>query len=129
MLIRDGSAAQLPPGTEDIDALLAEELDTYSTRAMDPEDAALLHFTSGTTGKPKGVVHAHRAVIAHYSSARLALDLHAEDMFWCTADPGWVTGISYGVIAPLACGVSMLVDREELDIYMEIGRASCRERV
>lgn len=116
LLIRDGSAAQLPPGTEDIDALLAEELDTYSTRAMDPEDAALLHFTSGTTGKPKGVVHAHRAVIAHYSSARLALDLHAEDMFWCTADPGWVTGISYGVIAPLACGVSMLVDREELDI-------------
>ena len=83
---------------------------------MDPEDPALLHFTSGTTGKPKGVVHAHRAVIAHYATARLAFDLHPEDVFWCTADPGWVTGISYGVIAPLACGVTTFVDREEIDV-------------
>ena len=80
-----------------------------------PEDYALLHFTSGTTGKPKGVLHAHAAVAAHVATARWVLDLQDGDVYWCTADPGWVTGISYGVIAPLACGVGMIVDREEFD--------------
>src|SRR5688572_3987538 len=116
LLIRDDSAAPLPPGTTDIETALVHQSDVFSTVQLDPEDAALLHFTSGTTGKPKGVVHAHRAVISHYASARLALDLHDEDVFWCTADPGWVTGISYGVIAPLTCDVTILVDREELDV-------------
>ena len=116
LLIPDDPEAPLPPRTSDIGDALAQQSDAFSTAPMDPEDAALLHFTSGTTGKPKGVVHAHRAVIAHYASARLALDLHPEDVFWCTADPGWVTGISYGVIAPLTCGVTILVDREELDV-------------
>lgn len=116
VLIRDDPQAQLPPDTMDIETALAQESEVFDTVPMDPDDDALMHFTSGTTGKPKGVVHAHRAVIAHYASARLALDLHAEDTFWCTADPGWVTGISYGVIAPLTCGVTILVDREELDV-------------
>jgi acetyl-CoA synthetase len=115
LLVRD-SQGPLPADTTDIEAALARESGTFDTMPMDPDDDALLHFTSGTTGKPKGVVHAHRAVIAHYASARLALDLHTEDVFWCTADPGWVTGISYGVIAPLTCGVTTLVDREELDV-------------
>lgn len=115
-IVRDDPAVPLPDGTTDMHAALAAESDAFDTLAMDPDDDALLHFTSGTTGKPKGVVHAHRAVIAHYASARLALDLHTSDVFWCTADPGWVTGISYGVIAPLTCGVTLLVDREELDI-------------
>jgi acetyl-CoA synthetase len=103
-------------GTVNLHFALRAASDEFATLAMDPNDDALLHFTSGTTGKPKGVVHAHRASIAHYATARLALDLHETDVFWCTADPGWVTGISYGVIAPLACGVSVIVDREELDI-------------
>jgi acetyl-CoA synthetase len=54
-------------------------------------------------------------VIAHYATARLALDLKPSDCYWCTADPGWVTGMSYGVIAPLACGASSIVDEEEFD--------------
>jgi acetyl-CoA synthetase len=76
---------------------------------------ALLHFTSGTTGTPKGAVHVHAAVIAHHETGRTALDLHPEDVFWCTADPGWVTGTSYGVIAPLTHGVTSIVDEAEFD--------------
>ena len=116
LLVRDEPVAPLPAGTSDLAEALAAQADQFDTVPMDPDDDALLHFTSGTTGKPKGVVHAHRAVMAHHASARLALDLRSEDVFWCTADPGWVTGISYGVIAPLTCGVTLLVDREELDV-------------
>jgi acetyl-CoA synthetase len=116
LVVRDDPSAPLPAGTVDLQAALAAESEAFDTVATDPDDDALLHFTSGTTGKPKGVIHAHRAVIAHHASARLALDLHQDDVFWCTADPGWVTGISYGVIAPLTCGVTVVVDREEMDV-------------
>jgi acetyl-CoA synthetase len=116
LVIRDDPSAPLPAGTVELEAALARESEVFDTVAMAPDDDALLHFTSGTTGKPKGVMHAHRAVIAHHASARLALDLHHDDVFWCTADPGWVTGISYGVIAPLTCAVTIVVDREELDV-------------
>ncbi|MEU7143913.1 acetate--CoA ligase [Nocardia sp. NPDC046473] len=79
------------------------------------DDAALLHFTSGTTGKPKGAIHVHGAVLAHLVTARYALDLRAGDIFWCTADPGWVTGMSYGVIAPLCLGATVISDESEFD--------------
>ena len=59
-----------------------------------PEDRALLHFTSGNTGKPKGAIHVHEAVVAHHATGALALDFHSTDVFWCTADPGWITGTS-----------------------------------
>ena len=80
-----------------------------------PDEPALLHFTSGTTGKPKGALHVHDAVVTHWATGRYALDLHDDDIFWCTADPGWVTGMSYGVIAPLLHGVTMIVDEAEFD--------------
>jgi acetyl-CoA synthetase len=76
---------------------------------------ALLHFTSGTTGTPKGAVHVHDAVVAHAATGRLALDFHPDDVFWCTADPGWVTGTSYGIVAPLANGITSVVDEGDFD--------------
>ncbi len=81
----------------------------------DPEDMALLHFTSGTTGKPKGAVHVHEAVVAHHATSAFALDLRPGDVFWCTADPGWVTGTSYGIIAPLTHGLTLVADAAEFD--------------
>ncbi|MEA3363600.1 MAG: acetate--CoA ligase [Thermodesulfobacteriota bacterium] len=81
----------------------------------DPEDMALLHFTSGTTGKPKGAVHVHNAVLTHYLTGKYVLDLHPGDNFWCTADCGWVTGTSYGIIAPLTHGVTNLVDEADFE--------------
>ena len=81
----------------------------------DPEDVALLHFTSGTTGMPKGALHVHKAVLMHYITGKYVLDFHDEDIFWCTADPGWVTGTSYGIISPLVNGITNIVDEEEFD--------------
>lgn len=92
------------PGTED-----------YRIDDTDPEDMALLHFTSGTTGTPKGAVHVHDAVVSHEATGRLALDLQPDDVFWCTADPGWVTGTSYGIVAPLVHGVTSVVDEADFD--------------
>ena len=80
-----------------------------------PEDPALLHFTSGTTGTPKGALHVHKAVLMHYMTGKYVLDLHSGDIFWCTADPGWVTGTSYGIIAPLLHGVTNIVDEGDFD--------------
>ena len=76
---------------------------------------ALIHFTSGTTGKPKGAVHVHEAVVAHAETGRVALDLRPGDVYWCTADPGWVTGTSYGIVSPLVNGVTMIVDEADFD--------------
>lgn len=103
------------PGTHDYTTLMAAaptEPPVIRTRGDDP---ALLHFTSGTTGTPKGAVHVHEAVLTHYATGRYALDLHDEDVFWCTADPGWVTGTSYGIVAPLLHGVTSIVDAAEFD--------------
>ncbi|MBL7852574.1 MAG: acetate--CoA ligase [Cyclobacteriaceae bacterium] len=79
------------------------------------EDPALLHFTSGTTGMPKGALHVHGAVLMHYVTGKYVLDFQPDDIFWCTADPGWVTGTSYGILAPLVNGVTNVVDEEEFD--------------
>ena len=65
-----------------------------------------MHYTSGTTGKPKGAVHVHQAVWGHYATGKYVLDLHPDDIYWCTADPGWVTGTSYGMFAPFTNGVT-----------------------
>ena len=94
---------------------MATASDSFDTVPTSAEDMALLHFTSGTTGRPKGAVHVHEAVVAHHMTGRLVLDLHEDDVFWCTADPGWVTGTSYGIISPLTNGATMIVDQADFD--------------
>ena len=79
------------------------------------DDISFLHFTSGTTGMPKGAMHVHGAAVMHYATGVVALDLHPDDIYWCTADPGWVTGTSYGIVAPLLHGVTSIVDEGEFD--------------
>ncbi len=103
-------------GLHDMDELMASASPEFTVEPMSPEDTALLHFTSGTTGKPKGVVHVHEAVVAHNVTGRIALDLRPDDIYWCTADPGWVTGTSYGIIAPFTNGVTMIVDEAEYEV-------------
>jgi acetyl-CoA synthetase len=103
------------PGTLDLAELMRAAPSDGEIAATQGEDMALLHFTSGTTGKPKGAIHVHDAVTAHHATGSFALDLHPGDVYWCTADPGWVTGMSYGVIAPLTHGVTTIVDEEEMD--------------
>lgn len=114
LVVRE-TAAPLPPATHDCNELLDAASDELTIPATDPQDLALLHFTSGTTGTPKGAMHVHDAVVAHHETARLALDFHPGDRFWCTADPGWVTGTSYGIIAPLTHGLTMIVDEADFD--------------
>jgi acetyl-CoA synthetase len=115
ILVGDGGQPTSEPGTQDWGAVMAAAPVAFTIAPTSPHDPALLHFTSGTTGKPKGALHVHEAVVAHHSTGKLALDLHPEDVFWCTADPGWVTGTSYGIVAPLSIGVTSIVDEAEFD--------------
>ncbi|GLQ79578.1 acetate--CoA ligase [Mesorhizobium huakuii] len=96
-------------------ALMETASARFTIAPTDPEDMALLHFTSGTTGRPKGAIHVHGAIAAHHMTGIYALDLHDDDIFWCTADPGWVTGTSYGILAPLTNGVTSVVVEAEFD--------------
>ncbi|SLN31413.1 Acetyl-coenzyme A synthetase [Roseovarius litorisediminis] len=112
VFLSDGTAED----TDALSPLIKAASPEFTTEPMHPEDTALLHFTSGTTGKPKGVVHVHDAVVAHHMTGCLALDLKPGNTYWCTADPGWVTGTSYGIIAPLTNRVTMIVDEAEFDV-------------
>ena len=95
--------------------LMENASDVYEILPTDLEDMSILHFTSGTTGMPKGVVHVHKAMYNHWTSGYYVLDLHPDDVYWCTADPGWVTGTSYGIITPWLHGVTNVVDEAEFD--------------
>lgn len=70
------------------------------------DDGLILHYTSGSTGQPKGVLHEQRAMMVHYISGKYVLDIQEDDVYWCTADPGWVTGTSYGVFSPWLNGAT-----------------------
>ncbi|MCR8850915.1 acetate--CoA ligase [Rossellomorea sp. SC111] len=87
----------------------AEASDKLQVEWVDRNDGLILHYTSGSTGKPKGVLHVHNAMIQHYQTSKWVLDLQEEDVYWCTADPGWVTGTSYGIFGPWLTGASNVI--------------------
>ncbi|BBY84027.1 acetate--CoA ligase [Mycolicibacterium pulveris] len=115
ILVDQDAAPGDAAGTVNYRQLMAGVDDDAPIEPTTATDPALLHFTSGTTGTPKGAIHVHGALSMHYITGLYALDLHADDVYWCTADPGWVTGTSYGVIAPLLHGVTAVVDEAEFD--------------
>ena len=93
----------------DFKARFAEASNELEIEWVDREDGSLLHYTSGSTGKPKGVLHVHNAMIQQYQTAKWVLDLKEDDVYWCTADPGWVTGTSYGIFGPWLNGVTNVI--------------------
>ena len=113
VLLVDGEEAG--DNVHSLPKLMAAACCEFTISPTSSEDLALLHFTSGTTGTPKGAMHVHNAVVMHYMTGKYVLDLHPGDIFWCTADPGWVTGTSYGIIAPLVLGVTNIVDEADFD--------------
>jgi len=115
IFIVDDKAGDPPPGTLNFRHWLDAADENAPIEPTTADDPALLHFTSGTTGTPKGAIHVHGAVAMHYVTGLYALDLHPDDIYWCTADPGWVTGTSYGIISPLLHGVTSIVDQAEFD--------------
>ncbi len=115
VILIDAETHREEEGIWSFQQLIQEADDQYIIPPTDPEDMALLHFTSGTTGMPKGAVHVHNAVLTHYMTGKYVLDFHPEDIYWCTADPGWVTGTSYGILSPLLHGITNIVDEAEFD--------------
>ncbi|MDP2118610.1 MAG: acetate--CoA ligase [Hoeflea sp.] len=117
-----------PEGCVAFDPAMQEASPGFEAVATRPEDEALIHFTSGTTGRPKGVVHVHQAVLNHAATGRYALELKPGAIYWCTADPGWVTGTSYGIIAPLLHRATLILDEAEFDLDRWYGTIE-REKV
>ena len=107
---KGGRSAELPiDGDLAWDDLMAEASGDFGTIETSRDDYSIMHYTSGTTGKPKGAVHRHNSVIQQYITGKWVLDLQPDDIYWCTADPGWVTGTSYGMIAPWTNGVTQVI--------------------
>ncbi|MGD8191758.1 acetate--CoA ligase [Brevibacillus ginsengisoli] len=104
-----GAQGELPEGQYSFQSLMSEASDELEIEWVNREDGMILHYTSGSTGKPKGVLHVHNAMIQHYQTGKWVLDLQDNDIFWCTADPGWVTGTSYGIFGPWLNGATSVI--------------------
>src|SRR5690606_34694368 len=89
--------------------LMQEHSDQAAIEWVDREDGLILHYTSGSTGKPKGIYHVHNVMVQQLYTGQIVLDLKKDDVFWCTADPGWVTGTAYGIFAPWLNGATNVV--------------------
>jgi acetyl-CoA synthetase len=109
VLVTRRQAAEPEEGVVTWDDVIVRQPTDFATVDTGPEDWSVMHYTSGTTGKPKGAAHVHNAIIGQYATGKYVLDFHEDDIYWCTADPGWVTGTSYGMFAPWSNGVTSLV--------------------
>jgi acetyl-CoA synthetase len=108
--VTHGKRIEASEGILSFDDLMDAASDEAQIENTGLEDLSIMHYTSGTTGKPKGAVHVHQAVWGHYATGKYVLDLHPDDdIYWCTADPGWVTGTSYGMFAPFTNGVTSVI--------------------
>jgi acetyl-CoA synthetase len=112
----DLSGRELAHNEHSYDAEMAKAPEKCDIVWVGREDGMVLHYTSGSTGKPKGALHVHNAMVGHYATGKYSLDLHEEDIYWCTADPGWVTGTSYGFLAPWLLGVSVVIRGGRFDV-------------
>ncbi|MGG3874199.1 acetate--CoA ligase [Brevibacillus laterosporus] len=104
-----GAKEEVSDGQVSYEKQMEQASDEFDMVWLDREDGMILHYTSGSTGKPKGVLHVHNAMIQHYQTGKWVLDLKDDDVYWCTADPGWVTGTSYGIFSPWLNGVTNVV--------------------
>lgn len=91
------------------EAMMASASEAYFKPRTTKNDFSIMHYTSGTTGKPKGAAHVHGSIPCQYATAKYVLDLQDNDIYWCTADPGWVTGTSYGMFGPWSNGITLVV--------------------
>jgi acetyl-CoA synthetase len=99
----------LAEGDLSYESVMQEASPDFGLPETSMNDYSIMHYTSGTTGKPKGAVHRHLAVVQQYATGKWVLDFHEDDIYWCTADPGWVTGTSYGMLAPWSNGITQLI--------------------
>ncbi|MBI5836714.1 MAG: AMP-binding protein [Candidatus Eisenbacteria bacterium] len=118
VIVVDAGDAPLQPGELGLTLDRMPRCQDFPVHPTTSESPSLLHYTSGTTGQPKGAQHVHGSVISQYLTAKWVLDLREGDVYWCNADPGWVTGTSYGIIGPWANGVTQVV----LDSGFQAGR-------
>lgn len=104
-----GEGVEQEEGIVDFHAEMSAASEEAEIEWLQREDGLLIHYTSGSTGKPKGVFHVHNAMLQHYHTGNVVLDLKEDDVYWCTADPGWVTGTSYGIFAPWLHGATNVI--------------------